>query len=821
MEGLAAASAFVSKIAKRPEEFLTRSDKLASSLRQHLKQFFDYAASRTPGGVASLPLPELYVDGFDSEQIWAELQLQHKVVLKNAEAKLPSLEKRAHAEERAAASPVDDGDAASEGDGASRAHTARSRTQRKQLRGVSDEEESAGDEEEEDEEEEDEEDEEHDESDEEEDDVDDGNESTGSGFSAGSMERFLDEGDVALARMREKAGLDRAKSKAHSDSSDSESDDSDIDLNAALPLEADDDEAVAAARTKGTGRKGAAAAAAKAVRLAALLRAGPTAADLYGPRRGGGQSRVTEEDEEGEREDDGSSSDEDGDDVEDDGGVEAGSIESGGSGDRFIDGGLGEGRDEEDDDSDEDEEEEEEEDADEDSDEVAEDEEEQDEAPTQQRAQRKGVRFAGSDEEEEQQQQQHEEEEEEDSEGDDADGAPKQRGPSRHERAKAALAGEIAELEDAALGARAWHLKGEVTAAKRPANSLLEAPVEYEQAMKLAPAATVEASVALEDLIRRRISDRAFDDPVRRPTPAAAAAAAAAAAKPSADVSTEKSKAGLGDIYAEAYEAAAAAAATGGSSGTGLTGAAAQALSAHEAKARELIAALFPRLDALTNFHFTPKPPQHDLTVKPSLPAIAMEEVTPLAVSDAVLRAPEELYARQRGRAGVLRSRGEMTAEERAAERQAYKAAGKKAKAARAAADALKAQSDPVLAAKLARKAALAATGKATKGVRDAAAATEAAEGKANGHGGKRPRGDQTQQGSGAAASAKFGGGGSSGGGDRLTNSSAFFSQLQEEAQRKIRAIAGDALSGGAEGGAQVAPRKKPATSAAARLNCK
>jgi U3 small nucleolar RNA-associated protein MPP10 len=133
----------------------------------------------------------LYVDGFDSEQIWAELQLQHKVVLKNAEAKLPSLEKRAHAEERAAASPVDDGDAASEGDGASRAHTARSRTQRKQLRGVSDEEESAGDEEEEDEEEEEEE-EEHDESDEEEDDVDDDNESTGSGFSAGSMERFLD-----------------------------------------------------------------------------------------------------------------------------------------------------------------------------------------------------------------------------------------------------------------------------------------------------------------------------------------------------------------------------------------------------------------------------------------------------------------------------------------------------------------------------------------------------------------------------------------------------------------------------------------------------
>jgi U3 small nucleolar ribonucleoprotein component len=34
--------------------------------------------------------------------------------------------------------------------------------------------------------------------------------------------------------------------------------------------------------------------------------------------------------------------------------------------------------------------------------------------------------------------------------------------------------------------------------------------------MKLAPAVTAAATVALEDLIRQRIADRAFDDPVRR-----------------------------------------------------------------------------------------------------------------------------------------------------------------------------------------------------------------------------------------------------------------------------------------------------------------
>lgn len=46
-------------------------------------------------------------------------------------------------------------------------------------------------------------------------------------------------------------------------------------------------------------------------------------------------------------------------------------------------------------------------------------------------------------------------------------------------------------------------------------------------------------------------------------------------------------------------------------------------------EAKMLLAELMAKLDALSHFHFAPKPIIEDLTVRREVPALAMEEVAP------------------------------------------------------------------------------------------------------------------------------------------------------------------------------------------------
>ena len=47
------------------------------------------------------------------------------------------------------------------------------------------------------------------------------------------------------------------------------------------------------------------------------------------------------------------------------------------------------------------------------------------------------------------------------------------------------------------------------------------------------------------------------------------------------------------------------------------------------AEARALLKGLFARLDALSHFHFAPKPIVQEMAVRSEVPALAMEEVAP------------------------------------------------------------------------------------------------------------------------------------------------------------------------------------------------
>jgi U3 small nucleolar RNA-associated protein MPP10 len=227
------------------------------------------------------------------------------------------------------------------------------------------------------------------------------------------------------------------------------------------------------------------------------------------------------------------------------------------------------------------------------------------------------------------------------------------------------------ELEKEMLAEKPWQMTGESKGTSRPVNSLLEATPEFEMASKQAPTITVEHTVNLEEVIKKRVLAEDWDDVAPRELPDIGWNKKRGEAP---EVSQEKSKLGLGELYEREY----------------LKKAVGYDKDADEKKSEEdkakdemkqLFANLCSKLDALSNYHFAPRPIADEAEVRPvTAPAIAMEEVLPLHVSDARGVAPEEVYAPKRGREGVLRSESEMDQNDRKRLRQSKKAARRKAR---------------------------------------------------------------------------------------------------------------------------------------------
>ncbi|KAI9911765.1 hypothetical protein PsorP6_009095 [Peronosclerospora sorghi] len=259
---------------------------------------------------------------------------------------------------------------------------------------------------------------------------------------------------------------------------------------------------------------------------------------------------------------------------------------------------------------------------------------------------------------------------------------------SSHQRQRQRLQKEIKELEQEAISEKPWLMKGEVRSAARPENSLLEAVLDYDRPVKAAPVITEEVSIALEELIKKRILEDDFDDVIRK-----FAGNEADRKKTLEEVSMEKSKEGLGEIYEKEYMK------------TAMGFEPDEESKKDQAEIEVLFKSLCWKLDALSNYHFTPKPAVKELQVKPAVPAIAMEEVLPMSVSDANLKAPEEIYGKKRKRGeAVLQSKDEMTQNERKALRNAKKNARRKEKRQRAFDERLVAKLNPGLGNKYEKK---------------------------------------------------------------------------------------------------------------------
>ncbi|NXN67122.1 MPP10 protein, partial [Himantopus himantopus] len=225
---------------------------------------------------------------------------------------------------------------------------------------------------------------------------------------------------------------------------------------------------------------------------------------------------------------------------------------------------------------------------------------------------------------------------------------------SSFEKRQEKMSKKIKSLEEELLEEKPWQLKGEVTAQKRPENSLLEETVLFDHAVRMEPVITEETTFQLEDIIKQRILDEAWDDVVPKEKPKEEAFEY----KKRITLDHEKSKLSLAEIYEQEY------------------------MKLHQQKTeekenpehkeiQEMMDSLFLKLDALCNFHFTPKPPVPEVKIVSNLPAISMEEVAPVAVSDAALLAPEEI--KEKNKAGDIKTDAEKTPTDKKRERRKKK----------------------------------------------------------------------------------------------------------------------------------------------------
>jgi U3 small nucleolar RNA-associated protein MPP10 len=216
-------------------------------------------------------------------------------------------------------------------------------------------------------------------------------------------------------------------------------------------------------------------------------------------------------------------------------------------------------------------------------------------------------------------------------------GDPKSR-RSAHERRQAKLAEEIRKLEAEAVAKRDWTLSGETTGTERPINSLLEQDLAFEHVGKPVPIITEEVSESLEALIKRRILAQEFDELVRRRP--GAEDVSSDRRRGMVELDDSKAQQSLAEIYEEEH--------VKNSNPDTYVSKADEKLRKEEKEVEALWRDVCARLDALSSWHYKPKPAAPSLTVVADVATIAMEDAQP-ATAQGVMGgesalAPQEVY---------------------------------------------------------------------------------------------------------------------------------------------------------------------------------
>ncbi|KAG9788835.1 Mpp10 protein, partial [Aureobasidium melanogenum] len=267
--------------------------------------------------------------------------------------------------------------------------------------------------------------------------------------------------------------------------------------------------------------------------------------------------------------------------------------------------------------------------------------------------------------------------------GSEADGdRPSMKNMSTHEKQRAAIAAEIRRLEAANVAKRDWTLSGEARAADRPLNSLIEEDLEFERIGKPVPVVTSEVSEEIEQLIKRRILAREFDEVVRRHPDALGNANETRRGR--VEVDDTKPQSGLAEVYEQEHLR---------STDPGYVDKRSAATKKQHEEISRLWKEVSAQLDLLSNLHFKPKRVEAEIKTVEDKPTISMEDARPVGMgvnAEESMLAPQEVYRPGEEKtdrdlvvrkSGVSVNKDEMTREEKIRRRRREKERIKKAQA--------------------------------------------------------------------------------------------------------------------------------------------
>ncbi|KAF4612824.1 hypothetical protein G7Y89_g15549 [Cudoniella acicularis] len=220
----------------------------------------------------------------------------------------------------------------------------------------------------------------------------------------------------------------------------------------------------------------------------------------------------------------------------------------------------------------------------------------------------------------------------------DADPADPKSRRSAHERRQAKLAEEIRRLEAASVAKREWTLSGEARAADRPQNSLLDQDLDFERTGKPVPVITAEVSESIEELIKRRILAQEFDEVTRRRPDSLNNPANSR--RGAFELDDTKPQQSLAEMYEEEHVKA--------NNPDTYVSKSDEKLRKEEKEIEALWRDVSAKLDALSSWHYKPKPAAPSLTVVADVATVSMEDAQPTTASGInggeSMLAPQEIY---------------------------------------------------------------------------------------------------------------------------------------------------------------------------------